>query len=414
MSSLSHPYSIAIACGGTGGHLFPGLAIAEKLADLRAKMTLIISKKEVDQQAIHRVTDCQILALPAVGFHRAKAVAFLRGFRDSYLITKRLFRHHTPDAVIAMGGFTSAAPILAGKAAGARTFLHESNAIPGRANRWLSRFVDHAFVGFPMAGERLSRCPVKITGTPVRSQFQPRDRASCRAALGFDRSRPMIVVVGGSQGACGINRIIARCLPMLARLHPEWQWFHVTGSKDAAIMKVAYARLGLKAVVHTFFDHMELALGGATLAISRAGASSLAELAALSVPALLIPYPAAADNHQWFNAQEFVKTGAAEVISEREANEERVVGLLKKLAGDQTLRQNMEAALVRWQRPDAADEITRHIVNAIQSTQERLTFPEAGSRRLFPVRTIAMNGDEMSASLEQHTATRAQEQPARI
>ncbi len=401
MSSLSHRYSIVIACGGTGGHLFPGLAIAEKLAALRARITLIISKKEVDQQAIRKVNGCEIVALPAVGFERGKPVAFLRGFRNSYLITKRLFRHYKPDAIIAMGGFTSAAPILSGKAAGACTFLHESNAIPGRANRWLSRFVDQAFVGFPSAGQKLSRCPVKITGTPVRSQFQPRDSASCRAALGFDRTRPMIVVVGGSQGACGINRIIARCLPLLARVHPEWQWFHITGAKDADVMKMAYSRLGLAARVHTFFDHMELALGGATLAVSRAGASSLAELAATTVPALLIPYPAAADDHQWFNAQEFVNTGAAEILLEREANEERVITLLKKLAADQMVRQSMETALVRWQRPEAADEITRHIVHAIQA-RERFTFADVGSRRLS------------SIDLEQHTATTAQEQPVRI
>src|SRR4030095_499555 len=155
MAHYSHRHSVAIACGGTGGHLFPGLALAEKLAQAGTKITVIVSQKEVDQQAVKQARDCHILALPAIGFTRGKFFSFLRGFRQSYLISRRLFHHHTPDAVIAMGGFTSAAPVLAGKAVGARTFLHESNAVPGRANRWLSWFVDQAFVGFPSAIDRL-------------------------------------------------------------------------------------------------------------------------------------------------------------------------------------------------------------------------------------------------------------------
>jgi UDP-N-acetylglucosamine--N-acetylmuramyl-(pentapeptide) pyrophosphoryl-undecaprenol N-acetylglucosamine transferase len=409
MTSFSHRYSVAIACGGTGGHLFPGLAIAEKLARARTTVTLIISQKEVDQQGISKTNEYQILALPAVGFTRGKAVAFVRGFRDSYLITKRLFRHHPPDAVIAMGGFTSVAPILAGKVAGARTFLHESNAIPGRANRWLSRFADQAFVGFPATAARIRHCPVRVSGTPVRSQFRERDPANCRIELGLDPSRPMILVVGGSQGACGVNQIIARCLPALSQLHPQWQWFHLTGKKDTAAMKAAYAKLGLSAVVHSFFDDVELALGAATVVISRAGASSLAELAAMRVPALLIPYPAATDNHQWFNAQAYANTGAAQVLEESEATEERLIGLLQDLAHNQDLRQKMQSALVGWQRLDAADDITRQMLEMIAAAQQRFSCSGVPRERPSSIRPIVMETNESAVPLASHRTARPRE-----
>ncbi len=402
MTSFSHSYSVAIACGGTGGHLFPGLAIAEKLALAHTKVTLIISQKEVDQQVISRTNQYRILALPAIGFTRGKALAFVRGFKNSYAMTKRLFRHHPPDGVIGMGGFTSVAPILAGKLAGARTFLHESNAIPGRANRWLSRFADQAFLGFPAAAARLKHCPVRVSGTPVRSQFRERDAASCRIKLGLDPARPMILVVGGSQGACGINQIIARCLPALSQLHPEWQWLHFTGTKDAVTMRAAYAKLGLTAVVHSFFDEVELALGAATLVISRAGASSLAELAAMRVPALLIPYPAATDNHQWFNAQAYANSGAAQVLEQSEATEDRLIGLLQDLTQNQSLRQKMQSALLAWQRLDAADEIARQMLEMIAASQRRSSSSGVHCGRPSSVRPIVIETNEASVPLARH------------
>jgi UDP-N-acetylglucosamine--N-acetylmuramyl-(pentapeptide) pyrophosphoryl-undecaprenol N-acetylglucosamine transferase len=183
--------------------------------------------------------------------------------------------------------------MLAAKRAGARTFLHESNTIPGRANRWLARVVHGAFVGFPTAAGRLHNRNVMVTGTPVRLCFQARAAADCRAELGLDQARPVLLVMGGSQGASGINELVLRSLPLLASRAPEWQWFHLTGPGDVERVRQTYSALKLRAVVHPFFAGMEVALGAATVAVSRAGASSLAELAAMRVPAVLVPYPAA-------------------------------------------------------------------------------------------------------------------------
>jgi len=144
MQANSSAPRVAIACGGTGGHLFPGVAVAEELKRRGCSVTLLISPKEVDQKAVQGAADVKVATLPAVGLTRGKIFAFARGFGQSYRAAKKLFATECPDAVLAMGGFTSAPPVLAGKSLGVPTFLHESNTIPGRANRWLSWTVSEA------------------------------------------------------------------------------------------------------------------------------------------------------------------------------------------------------------------------------------------------------------------------------
>src|SRR5437762_9205024 len=157
---------VAIACGGTGGHLFPGLAVAEVLARSGCAISLLVSPKEVDQQAVRSAAGMQVLTLPAVGLVDGQIGRFVRGFWQSYRAAKQWFKARPPQAVLAMGGFTGAAPILAGSGVGAATFFHEANSIPGRANRWLAPFVDAAFTGFPSAARRVRCRTAKTTGTP--------------------------------------------------------------------------------------------------------------------------------------------------------------------------------------------------------------------------------------------------------
>jgi UDP-N-acetylglucosamine--N-acetylmuramyl-(pentapeptide) pyrophosphoryl-undecaprenol N-acetylglucosamine transferase len=356
--------NIAIACGGTGGHLFPGLAVAEHLRERGCGVTLLISPKDVDQKGVANVSGMEIVTLPAVGLTKGSVMGFLRGLMRSYVITEKLFRAERPAAVLAMGGFTSAPPVLAGKRLGAQTFLHESNSIPGRANRWLSRAVKRGFVGFPCAAERLPRCPVTLTGTPVRPEFQPRSAAACRVELGFDPARPVLVVMGGSQGANGINELVMRALPEAAEHAPEWQWFHLTGPAQFEQVKAAYAKNGLRAVVHPFFADVALALGAASAAISRAGASSLAELAAMRVPALLIPYPSATDNHQFHNAHAFALAGAARLLEQEKATPEALLRGVTDFMDDTVARERTRQALVQWHSPQAARQIAEAMLAA--------------------------------------------------
>jgi len=362
---------IAIACGGTGGHLFPGVAIGQKLASCGCEVTLIISPKEVDRRAVKSVSEIETVTLPAVGLSRGCELEFLIAFARSCRLARKLFHWLRPQAVLAMGGFTSAPPILAGKMAGALTFLHESNSIPGRANRWLSWIVDRAFVGFSSAAAKLKRCPVDVCGTPVRPQFQPSDPAACRTHLGFDPARPVLLVMGGSQGAGGVNEIVARALFTLARRAPEWQWLHLAGSRDTDRLRRRYADLNLNARVHPFFERMDLALGAASATITRAGASTLAEISAMRLPALLIPYPAAVDDHQLHNANAYLSTGAAQMLEQAAATPEKVCTTLLDLVRNEILKEQMRQALAQLAHPTATEHIALHILKSVRG--EKLT-----------------------------------------
>jgi UDP-N-acetylglucosamine--N-acetylmuramyl-(pentapeptide) pyrophosphoryl-undecaprenol N-acetylglucosamine transferase len=373
---------VAIACGGTGGHLFPGLAVAEQLQKRGCAVALLVSPKDVDQEAVKSARGMEIVTLPAVGLQNRNYFSFAGSFVKSLFAARKIFRKRRPAAVLAMGGFTSAAPIWVGKDFGAKTFLHESNTIPGRANRYLARFVDEAFVGFPSAVARLRARKVTTTGTPVRAQFRwgeatdeparedarPTIATNSRITLGLEPNRPVILVMGGSQGARGINDLVLSAVPMLGDRASAWQWLHLTGPNDVEKVKQAYDAGGFKAVVKPFLAEMDLALGAATAAVSRAGASSLAEIAAVRLPSLLVPYPAAADNHQFYNAQAFEATGAARLLEQKNATPAKVAALLRELVEDPAARAKIQTALAQWHAPKAAEQIAESILSACWSS----------------------------------------------
>ena len=355
---------IAIACGGTGGHLFPGVAVAGELKKLGCEVALLVSPKEVDQQAVKNLDNIEVYTLPAVGLQNRNYYSFARSFWNSFRAARRIFAQKNPAAVLAMGGFTSAPPALAARKFGAKTFLHESNTIPGKANRFLGRFVDEAFIGFPEAETKLRAKKISITGTPVRPQFSTakNDPARCRTLLGLDPNLPMVLIVGGSQGARGLNDLILSALPLLKE--KNWQWLHLTGAADFEKVKNFYATQNLKAMAKPFLAEMDLALGAATACVSRAGASSLAEMAALRLPSALVPLPTAADNHQFFNATAFEKTGAV-ILMEQNSSPEKVAAVLLKLVENDDSRSKIQSALAQWHSPEAAKDIAGKILNAV-------------------------------------------------
>ena len=379
-SQKKNPF-VAIACGGTGGHLFPGLAVAEQLKQCGCDVALLISPKDVDQQAGKSALGMEIFTLPAVGLQNRNYFSFAGSFVKSLFAARRIFRQRKPQAVLAMGGFTSAPPIFVAKEMGAKTFLHESNTIPGRANRFLARFVDEAFVGFPEAAPRLHSRKTSVTGTPVRPQFfvSRITHHASRVALGLDPDRPVVLVVGGSQGASGLNTMVLSALPLLAQ--KNWQWLHLTGAKDFEKVKSAYATLGINAVVKSFFAEMDLALGAATAAVSRAGASSLAEMAAMRLPSPLVPLPTAADNRQVSNAHAFATTGAAKLLEQKNSTPEKVAALLGELVDDSAVRGIIQTALAQWHAPKSAAEIAESILRSVGQTVQKSSNLQAPTSR---------------------------------
>jgi len=225
-------------------------------------------------------------------------------------------------------------------------------------------------VGFPEAGKRLHTRNFSVTGTPVRTQFTPGKIAECRVAFGLDANRPVLLVTGGSQGASGLNRLVISALPFLAKLAPDLQLLHLTGANDTAAVEQACAAAKLNAVVRPFLSEMHLALGAASVAVSRAGASSLAELAAMEVPAILVPFPAATDDHQHANALAFKKTGAAYLMPQADADPETLARKIVELVRDTAQGGNMRVALRKWQAPHAAERIASDILEAIGSPRQ--------------------------------------------
>lgn len=353
---------VAIACGGTGGHLFPGLAVARALSDRGGRATLLISNKAVDQQAVEGVTDVAIRKLPAVGLQGGNHVGFAWGFGRSVLAARQLFDRDPPEVVLAMGGFTSAPPLVAARLSGRLTALHESNTIPGRANRLLRRLVQRVFVGFDEAAGRFGGEGVRVTGTPVRSQFRPGVAGTARASFGLSPEHPVIAVLGGSQGATGLNEAIRSAVPAMVRHWPGIQFIHLSGPRDREVLQAAYQAVNATAVVLPFCDRVDLVLQAASVAVARSGASTLAEFAAVGVPAVLVPLPTAVDDHQRCNAEAFVRAGAARLLAQRDAQPRALCDALGDLIEDSPARARMVAASLSLHRPEAAGDIADELL----------------------------------------------------
>jgi UDP-N-acetylglucosamine--N-acetylmuramyl-(pentapeptide) pyrophosphoryl-undecaprenol N-acetylglucosamine transferase len=351
--------NVVIACGGTGGHLFPGLAVAEVLRQRGHEVMVFISEKEIDALAVRdHVGQFRFEKLPSIGLPRVFSPAmlgFARGFVESVARCRRLYREFRPDAVLGMGGFTSTAPIVAGRLAKAATYIHESNAIPGKANRLNARLAQVVLVGFEECAQRFrpgTRCV--FTGTPIRASLRSApSREEALASFGLQEGavKKTLLIMGGSQGAHGINQAALQALP-------EWrsalQIIHFTGRDDEQTVREAYEREGVAAYVAAFHHRMQDAYAAANFAIARSGAASLSELAAFGLPSLLIPYPYAAEDHQTFNAQIFTRAGAALSLKESETNGEYLSKIVLEVLKNPPKLAQMTAEARRLCPPDAA------------------------------------------------------------
>ncbi len=365
---------IMIACGGTGGHLFPGLAVAEVLQAHRHQVRLLVSEKAVDQTALAALTDSsnpsgpvEVKAVPAVGYEGSRRlIRFCVRLAMATRGCAAMCDEFEPDVVLGMGGFTSAPAVLGARwfrQRGTATLIHESNAVPGKANRWAGRFADHVAVGVADCARFFARKPVTVTGTPIRAALRRGKVADARARLGLESGRLTVLVAGGSQGAHAINEAVACALPWLEGRTGTVQFVHLTGAQDEQFTRESYEKNGFVAKVMSFCGEMELAYSAADVVVARAGAATLTEIAAFGLPAILIPYPHAAGNHQWYNARVFERAGAARLVDQSQFNNlhaergERLAGAIGDLLDDEPGRAKMARAARLLAVDDAAERI---------------------------------------------------------
>src|SRR4051794_900685 len=251
-----------------------------------------------------------------------------------------------------MGGFTSTAPVLAGKIRGVPTFIHESNAIPGKANRLTARMVRAVLLGFKECAAFFPNARTEVTGTPIRKELQPLEQKAARQKLGLREDLTTLLVMGGSQGATGINQSVIKSLPLLREL--PIQVIHLSGTRDERLVADNYRRENIPAYVAAFHHAMEELYSAADFAIARSGAASLAELAAFSLPSILIPYPYAADNHQTRNAEVFARGDAAVILKESEISGDILARKVRELVSDPTKLQRMSENSSHLAPKDAA------------------------------------------------------------
>ncbi len=363
------PFRAVIACGGTGGHLFPGLAVAETLRARGHDVLLFVSEKEIDATALNDHPEFRSEKLPSIGMPSMMVspafVRFLRRSWESLSLCRTSFRRFRPSIVLGMGGFTSTAPIIAARLRGTPTLVHESNAIPGRANRLAAKFATKVLLGFEEAEARLPGVSCVVTGTPVRKNLgAPMDKAKARESFRLRPDWKTLLVTGGSQGAAGINQLLFKAAPLLA--NHELQIIHLTGEQDDRLAAANYQRDGIPHYVSPFHHRMEEAYSAADVVVSRAGASSLSEISQFGLPSILIPYPHATDDHQTANAEIYVRGGAAELLVEKDTGAETFSALILNLLSDDARRERMSVASHRIPPSAAASNVADIMETLVQ------------------------------------------------
>jgi UDP-N-acetylglucosamine--N-acetylmuramyl-(pentapeptide) pyrophosphoryl-undecaprenol N-acetylglucosamine transferase len=347
---------VVIAGGGTGGHLFPGLAVARALMARvpEAQVSFAGTATGIEARVIP-ATEFQLDVIRSGGLKGKSGAALLRGFALlplSALDAWRLISRRRPDVVIGVGGYSSGPVVAIAAARGIATLLLEQNAVPGMTNRLLALFVKSAGVTYDSSLAYFGRKGF-VSGNPIRQEFLHVDDA----AVHSDHLR--VLIVGGSQGAHAINVAVAEAAERLARSGdaPPLTVVCQTGTRDFDMVSQAFQRAGLQGRVERFIDAMDREVNDAGLIVSRAGATTLAEITAAGRPSILIPLPTATDDHQRKNAEALEAAGAAEVIEQKTLTAELLVSRIRALAGDKARRISMGAAARRLARPDAADRI---------------------------------------------------------
>ncbi len=361
---------VVIAGGGTGGHLYPGIAVAREL--LARQPDAQISFAGTAQGIEARVVPREGFVLDVIRSAGLKGKSIADRARGAALVpigvldAWRLVSSRRPDVVIGVGGYSSGPVVLAAALRGIPTMLLEQNAVPGLTNRWLSRVVKAAAVTFDSTATYFG-AKAFVSGNPVRPEFFATAGSQQESALDDQHSVTRVLVFGGSQGAHAINVAMVEAAPRLAAGGADLRLVHQTGERDVAMVRSAYRQAGLQAVVEPFLYDMGRQLGQADVVVCRAGATTLAEITAAGKAAILIPLPTATDDHQRKNAEVLASAGAAEVLLQRDATGAVVAERVLALAGARERREQMARAARTFARPDAAKAIVDRALELARS-----------------------------------------------
>jgi len=353
---MSQKKKVIIACGGTGGHLFPGIAVAEELEKRGHDVLLLISEKKVDAQASQKYGDLKFKSIPAIAKPATlspKMIPFLFRLWKVVKQCRGILKQEQANIVLGMGGFTSLPPVLAGKKLGLATFVHDSNALPGKANRLTARWCQKVLLGFEVAKKYFPNSETVITGTPVRKELeQLPSQSEAREKYGLNPNNKTVLVMGGSQGAKHLNTLVVDA----AKAMPDIQFLHITGAGDHERCKeISHGRDGYHTLL--FCDDMASAYAACDIAVCRSGASSMTELSYIGMPSVLVPYPYAADDHQTFNAKVFEDAGAAVLRQESEMDAGSLVADITRLCEDESAWKNMKDRADHLAVKDASAQI---------------------------------------------------------
>ncbi|MEL4898576.1 undecaprenyldiphospho-muramoylpentapeptide beta-N-acetylglucosaminyltransferase [Crocosphaera sp. Alani8] len=345
---------LLIAASGTGGHVFPALGVAEKLLDYDIQWLGTPNRLEQslvgDRYPFHTIS--------VEGFQTRsplKKLQILLGLISSVFAVKKIIQQENIDIVFTTGGYIASPAILAAKLSGIPAILHESNYIPGKVTKLLSRFCSQVALGFEGTQKYLPNIPTVWVSTPVRSQFYTPQSLD----LNIPDNVPLVVVVGGSQGAVSVNCLVRKCVPKWLEMGAYV--VHLTGKNDPDADSFKHPQY----ISLPFYDNMAGLLQRADLSVSRAGAGTLTELAITKTPAILIPYPFAAEDHQSFNAQVFIKAEAAYCYQQKELTEEKLTDLVLSLLNNPDKLRGMAQKTSELAVTDSAEKLAKLIKNAI-------------------------------------------------
>jgi len=346
--------NIAVACGGTGGHVFPGLAVGQVLRRRGHAVTLWIGSRSVEQCSVGNWAGPVVRTAAAgfPGFFSPRTPGAILLFLRSFLASSRRLREERPAVLLATGGYASVGPVLAARRLRIPIVLHEANAVPGLAIAWLGRFARAIAVSFDETAARLRHPNIVPTGYPVREDLEGEPFG--------DPLRPglfTVLVMGGSQGAHRLNQLAVESIARLQKQGAPVQIVHLAGTADEDWVRESYRTAGVPHIVKGFLTEMGRAYSTAEFAVARAGAGSCFELAARTVPALLVPLPSARRDHQMANARAFEARGAVDVSDQRDLTVEKLVAHIESRRKDPGRLDSMRRALAALDATHAAARI---------------------------------------------------------